>query len=354
MVTLLNCLMRTCRFKMLLSVFVVALTLLGCGEKATNNVDSVAAPKPKLSAVTLAASKKLWTSVALLAKAQGYFDQEGLSVTVSYQDGGRYCMDALISKSAEFATVVEVNVAYLGYTGNENVSVVGSIIESTSCGIVGRKSAGIEKPEDLKGKVLALSPGTGSELFAYKFLESHGLARSDVQLRKLQPKAIQGAIIAKEIDAAATWDPFIENSRRALGEDAFTFFDPKAYVGYMHVAVRRDWAEQHAPEVEAFLRALKRASDFIKSDPKHAQAILAKETAMNLDLVESIWKYFDFSLSLNPEKHLASIVSVGTFIKANEEAYKVRPLPDYSRYIDDKYLRHASAKYWRVTGSQRG
>ena len=294
-----------------------------------------------LTKVTLAASKNLWTSLALVAKAKGHFAEEGLDVTVVYQDGGRYCMDALLAGSAEFATVVEVNIAYIGFAGNHNVSVVGSMVESTSCGIVARKSAGIHAPADLKGKSLAFSPGTGSELFATRFLTANGISREDVQLRKLQPRAIQGAMVAKEVDAAATWDPFIENSRRALGDDAIAFFDPKAYVGYMQVAVRRDWAAQNPETIEAFLRAMNRASEFIQAEPGASQVLLAQETAMNLDLVQAIWDYFDFSLSMDSAKLTTAVADVAVLIQANEKAFSDKPTPDYAAFFDDRFFRSA-------------
>ncbi len=319
---------------LLAAVLMSGILVTACSERSKDT------PKPQTK-VTLAASKNLWTSLALIAKAKGYFAEEGLDVTVAYQDGGRYCMDALLAKSADFATVVEVNVAYIGFAGNNNVSVVGSIVESTSCGIVARKSAGIHTPADLKGKSLAFSPGTGSELFAVRFLTANGMAREDVQLRKLQPKAIQGAMVAKEVDAAATWDPFIENSRRALGDDAVTFFDPKAYVGYMHVAVRRDWAAQNPETVKRFLRATKRASEFIEAEPAAAQGLLAQETAMDLDLVQAIWGYFDFRLSMDSPKLATAVADVAALIKANEEAFKDKPMPNYGAFFDDLFFREA-------------
>lgn len=319
---------------LLVTVLTIGILVTACSEQP----QGVSQPQAK---VTLAASKNIWTSLVLIAKAKGYFAEEGLDVTVAYQDGGRYCMDALVANSAEFATVVEVNIAYIGFAGNHNVSVVGSIVESTSCGIVARKSAGILTPADLKGKSLAFSPGTGSELFAIRFLTANGMTPEDVQLRKLQPKAIQGAIVAGEVDAAATWDPFIENSRRALGEDAVTFFDPKAYVGYMHVAVRRDWAAQNPETVKGFLRATKRASEFIQVDPAGAQDLLAKETAMDLDLVKAIWGYFDFRLSMDSSKLATAVADVAELIKANEEAFRDKQTPDYMEFFDDQYFRES-------------
>lgn len=298
-------------------------------------------PTEPMSKVTLAASKNPWTSLALIADAKGFFAHEGLDLSIAYQDGGRYCMDALVSKSAEFATIVEVNVSYLGFTGNKNVAVIGSIVESTSTGIIARKSAGIQSAKDLRGKTLAFSPGTGSELFAIRFLEENGIQPDEVEMRKMQPKAIQGAMVANEVDAACTWDPFIENSRRALGNDAITFFDPDVYLGYMHVAVRRDWAAEHREDVTAFLRAVKRAGEFVTADPSEAQRIVAEKAAMDLDLVKSIWSLFRFGLSMDPKNGAGTAEGVAALIKANNPDFSDKPMPDYSLYFDDQFFHEA-------------
>lgn len=327
----------TIRKIMLVAALFVAGCTAGCDNKQTG-----ATKKPaELKTVTLAASKNLWTSVALVAKAKGYFEQEGLDVQVAFQDGGRYCMDALVSNSADFATVVEVNMAYLGYAGNENVSVISSIVESSSTRIIGSRKAGIAGPADLKGKILGYSPGTGSEIYALKFLEYFQIPKDSVDLRKLQPKAIQAALVAGEVDAICTWDPFIENVRRAMGDDAVVMHEPQVYVGHMYIAVRKDWAAANRGTVEAFVRGLNRAARLIQQDPAQAQPLIAAETAIAPDLVAALWEYFDFGVSLDPARDLAAIEKVGHFITGNVEAYLGKPVPNYSGQLDPSFLTNA-------------
>ena len=316
-------------------VLVFALSIRKGGENGFTNMKSK---------VTLAASKNPWTSLALIADAKGFFADEGLDVSIVYQDGGRYCMDALLAKSVEFATIVEVNISYLGFTGNKNVVVIGSIVESTSTGIIGRRSTGIENAVDLRGKTLAFSPGTGSELYALRFLKKYGIKPEEVEMRKMQPNAIQGAMVAKEVDAACTWDPFIENSRRSLGDDAITFFDPEVYLGYMHVAVRRDWATEHREEAKAFLRTVKRAGEFVATNPSESQIIVAEKTAMDLDLVKSIWPLFSFALSMDLTNGEGTAEGVAALIKASNPDFSDKPMPDYSQYFDDQYFLEAFQK----------
>jgi len=249
--------------------------------------------------VTLATAKNLWNALSLVALANGYFAQEGLDVEAQYLQGGRYCLDALLSGSANFANIGEVNVADLGYTGNEDVRVIGTIVSSDSSAIIGKRSAGITKPEDIRGKRLALSPGMTSEIFAYRFLERYGIAPSDVEIVRIQPLAMQGTMIGDGADAASTWEPFIHNIRQSLGENSVVFTGPEIFTGYEFLAVRNSWAREHPREVEAFLRANRRAASYIKEHPQEAQAIVAQAINLDLPIVTAIWDQFDMLLTLD-------------------------------------------------------
>ena len=192
--------------------------------------------------LTFSTGKNMWCGLGVIAHEKGFFKEEGLSVRVQYLAAGKYNLDALVSNSAEFATIVEVNLAYFGYTGNTSVVTIASLVNSTSSGIVARRSSGIEKPEDLKGKRLALSPGTTSDMFANRCIEKYGLSSDNVDIRKIQPLAMEGAILSDGVDAASTWDPHIYSISTKLGEDAIVFRDAedetRAYILFEDVSLK--------------------------------------------------------------------------------------------------------------------
>lgn len=312
------------------------LLFVGCSEQKGPPKQTTEAAR---KTVTFATSKNAWCALGLVAKNRRFFEEEGLDVNISIQAAGRYCMDALVSKSANFGTVVEVNVAYIGFSGNRDVSVVASAVESVSFAVVGRKSRGILEPKDLRGKSLAFSPGTGGELFAYHFLDHNGIDRKDVQIRKIQPLALEGAIGSKDVDAVATWEPFFLNCLKALGPDGIALRDPEAYRGYMFVGVRRDWASANPAAVEGFLRALKKAQRFIEQNPSDAQAIIAKEASLDLETVEAIWADFKFELSMDKPRLEKDTTAVAKTIKETQKDFADKPVPDYADYFDPGYLK---------------
>ena len=329
-------------FSRVVAILFVTLTLATCRREATTpQTSSPTQPAKSLQHVTLATSTNLWCALPLIAKDRGYFQEEGLDVAINIQDGGRYCMDALLGGSAQFANVVETNIAYLAFTGNKDVRVVANVVDSTSMAVVAWKTSGIAKPEDLAGKRLAFTPATQGEIFAARFLKKHGVPLDLKTVRKLPPKAIPAAIGAHEVDAASTWEPFVNAALKAMGNDGIVFRDPDAHRGYMHVAVRDGWAQQNQQAVTAFIRALKKADEFGRAHPDEAKTILAKQTKLDITTINAIWDYYNMHLTLDRPGLIAATTAVGQWIKESQPDYAPKPLPDYSPYYDDRYFRAA-------------
>lgn len=319
-------------FKLSMLLFVTSLSiylLSGCSNEEIQN-----------KKIYFSTSRNIWCSLGLIANEKNYFKEEGLDVEVKYLDAGRYCLDALVSKSVDFATIVEVNIAYYGYTGDKSVEIIASLVNATASGIVARKSSGIHSPEDLKGKKLALSPGTTSDIYANWFLEKHGMTASDVNLVKIQPQAVVGAVTSGSVDAASTWDPHIYNIKKILGDDILDFRAPEVYTGYLNLAIRKDWGKENAATVESFLKALKKAEKFVQENTAEAQEIISRVINLDKDIVEGTWKYHNMDLKLNKEEMLNAITKIGAWAHTSMDGYNDKQLPDYSSYVNDEYLKN--------------
>ena len=278
-----------------LSLLLLAVT--GCQEK--NDTTSL----------TLATSKNAWCALPIIAKNKGYFAEEGLDVAVQYLQGGRFCMDALISKSADIGTVVETNIAFTGLNGNEQAVVIGNVVKSKSMAIIARKSSGIAIPSDLNGKTITFTPGMTGHIFAHRLFEKYDIDLESVNVEYMLPNAIPPAIIsgnpsdnAKRIDAASTWEPFVSRIRDELGEDAIVFREPDIYTGYMHLAARKVWAEENPEAAKSVLKAIQKAEQFLKEHTEEAQLIISEEINVEPDLLKQMWPYFEFGLTMNIEE----------------------------------------------------
>ncbi len=309
-------------------ILFVAFLVVGCARDDSSELEEV----------TISTSKNVWSALPLIAHEKGFFEAEGLNPKITYQTAGRYNMDALVSGSVDFATVVEVNLAYLGFTGNEDFQIVASVVESDSLAIVGKKSSGISAPNDLRGKTIAYSPGTGGELFAFEYFEKIGIENAEVELRKVQPLALQQSVVGGDIDAASTWEPFVYNISKALGDNAIVFRDPEAYTGYMNLAVRKGWGSKNSETVIKFIKALRRAEEFIANNENEAQDILARVIGVGDDVIEGIWPYFQIGVTLDIDSQVAVTTEVARSIKEDQVDFADKEIPDFSKYFDATYV----------------
>lgn len=331
-----------------LTVVALCLSLaVGCSQ---DSQETPTAPQssPALVSVKLTCSKNLWATLPLCAKDKAFFEAEGLSVQIQFVNAAKFAMDNLVADKTHFAAVVEVNVAYLGFTGNRDIAVVAQVVESYDGAIVVRGDAGVRKPSDLgRGGIrLGVMKGTTSEFFADNFLRKHGVSLDTVDIRPLQPVAMQTAIIEKGIDAASLWQPFIYNISGQLAKKnnqaAVVFNDRKVYTGYMNLAVRRDWAAQNRSTVVAFLRALRRAEGFVAAEPDAAQVLMASSINVDLPIVKAIWEQYSFKLAFDPVALTKVIQAQGQWITETQNAFRSKPVPNYSSYFDGSFFKDFS------------
>jgi NitT/TauT family transport system substrate-binding protein len=207
--------------------------------------------------------------------------------------------------------------------------------------ILGKKSKGINSPADLKGKSLAFSAGTVSDVFARRFIQKYGINEDAITLQKIQPKGIVPAFVSGDgPNSVAVWEPFISSARKGLGDDIVTFEAPEIYTIREFVAVRIDWAKENKETVTKYLKALKKAEDFVNKNQDESQKIVARMSAMDLEIVKSCWTYYHAELAYDKATYLKEITDIGVEISKLDE-YKGKHVPDYSSFFDDTYFNNA-------------
>src|SRR5262245_10331231 len=80
-------------------------------------------------------------------------------------------------------------------------------------GIVANKD--IRSIADLKGKMVALSKGTTSQLLLYVLLKEAGLSEPDVEIVGLEAEDAASAFLMQEVDAAVVWEPWLTQGKQA-------------------------------------------------------------------------------------------------------------------------------------------
>ncbi|MCE4056043.1 taurine ABC transporter substrate-binding protein [Pseudomonas sp. Au-Pse12] len=214
--------------------------------------------------------------------------------------------------------------------------------------LVARNGSGINSPQDLIGKKVAVpfvSTGHYSLLAA---LKHWNIDPSKVQVLNLAPPAIIAAWKRGDIDATYVWDPALgvakENGKVLITSGELAKFGAPTFDAWI---VRKDFAEKHPEIVTAFAKVTLEAYAQYRKDP---QAWLANQGNVDKLVKLSGAKASDIPLLLQGNVYpLAAdqVVSLGapttkaitdTAVFLKEQGKVEAVLPDYAPYVSAQFI----------------
>ena len=163
------------------------------------------------------------TGLVFVAQVKGYFANEGLNVTLQPYTTGKSALDAALAGRAALATVADIPIMF-AVTKGQPVSIVATISTvERDPGIIGRKDKGVLTLASLNGKRIGVTLGTSGHFVLDAFLIRQKLSTDDVTLRDLQPQELADALLKGDVDAVATWEPYLGSLRTQLGANGMIF-----------------------------------------------------------------------------------------------------------------------------------
>lgn len=206
---------RRKRFLNRIAIAVAALTISACFFACHR-------PEPP-EKLTIAVVKSPYPALIFIARANNYFRDEGLDVDVQLHQTGVSALDALLAGNAELASTAETPVMF-AVTGGRRLTILAETFASDrELALVAGKDRGIVAPADLKGKKIAVTPGTVGEYFLRTYLAVSGISPDEVEIVKLAPAELTDALLAGQVDAAASWNPWLKKLQHELGGRVVTF-----------------------------------------------------------------------------------------------------------------------------------
>lgn len=294
--------------------------------------------KQEKTAVNLTSPKTAFSILTIVADQKSFFKEQGLDVKVNYVKTGKIALDDLLGGNADFANIVETNVAFAGFL-NPNIQVYSNIEKVYDAGIVARKDKGINSPKDLKGKKIGVLLATTSQVFADRFLEKHRISKDSVELVNLLPPAMQSAIIeGSGVDAISIWQPYVYNIQKALGDSIqVTFNDTKIFTGYMTLAGKKEFAKKNPETTEKLIKAYIEAEEYVKNNEQDAKTLISSFLNIPITTLENIWNQYDLTVSLD-QQLIDDTKAEGEWIIKTIKSHKGKILPEYSKYFNSTYL----------------
>jgi NitT/TauT family transport system substrate-binding protein len=252
----------------------------GPREKATIGVASVVVALP-----------------VIVAREKGYFSDEGIDVTFKFYPSGKKATEGMFAGEADIATSAETPILHNSFLRDDFVVFATFANSYDDVKVLGRKDKGVTKPSDLKGKKIGSVAGTGAHFFAHVYLAEQRIDLSAVTIVDIAPADLPGALKDGLVDAVVVWEPIAYQVKKALPDKVIKLPPSALYKETFNLVAMKTFAKTHPETLKRTLKAVDRATIFIKQNKKEAMSIMTKVLKLDEDLLISIWDDFVFELS---------------------------------------------------------
>ena len=244
-----------------------------------------------------------------VAQQLGYYKAAGLDVNIHPGQGSADTVKVTGAGRSQFgfadaATMVK------GISEGAKVKMIGLVLRKSPAVIVVRKDSGITTPAGLKGKSIGDFPLSSTATLLPAFLTANGLSKSDVKFVGMSFQSRVPSLLRGNVDAIMG---YIQEFVNIQSKTRFIQWATHGIDAYgSGVIVNDAWAQSHATQTAAFVKATMRGLGYTLAHPAEAAAIVAKASHGDK-------KYFAGELALlkplfavaGPSGGLGSMTSAG-------------------------------------------
>lgn len=273
----------------------------------------------------------------------GYLEEELAAVNAEYTwtefQSGPLVNEAVAAGEADLGYMADLPAIIAKSSGQE--------IEIVSNVAYGEKGLAVLVPTDseitsvaeLEGKKVAYATGSYAQHLLALLLDQEGLTLDDVESINLSAGDQVAALSSGEVDAIVIWEQYIsllttEGTAKVLADGT------GIKRGNMVTYAVTSYAEEHPEVIEAYIRALDRADEYIEEDPSAAAEVIAEDFGVDAELMETILGNFTFTTELTQDD-IDEIEAVKDF---SLEAGIITNDIDFDSFINTEYLEAVAAE----------
>ena len=246
----------------------------------------------------------------------------------------------LVDRTADAATNSETQIL-LRSVENPDLRVVMTIAEC-EYRIVARRSSGVRRIVDLRGKRIGTPANTSAEYYLSKMLRTVTLDEPDVKVVPMAVADMASAMRRGDVDAVAGWEPGAQDSIDALGADAVVFQDRPVYRELFNLnttaGVLGDPAKRRA--LVDVVRAIVAASKDVRARPADVRPLLSMRINVPQATIATVWQHFRFPGAL-PRDFLDVLTEEEQWVAARQKRAP-RDRAQLQTLVDDTMLPEAS------------
>jgi NitT/TauT family transport system substrate-binding protein len=261
-----------------------------------------------LAPVTVGALPTANTAALNLGVEQGFFEDEGLDVTVEYAQGGATMVTTLLSGDYDVIGAGYVPAISAMSQGLPLKFVVGGDLGAETDDaewqtVLVNGDSPIQTPQDLAGKRIAVNAVKGVlELALRASLDELGIDSSSVELVEIPFPDMPANLASGNVDAVFAPEPFITSVLDAGGRQVLAPY-PTLGAGFLNGAweTTDQFIAEQPEAVDAFVAGMTRALEYAQENPDEVRRIIPTYTQIPQEVADRI-RLPVFDAELDPAK----------------------------------------------------
>lgn len=236
--------------------------------------------------------------LTLIADEKGYFQKNGLNVTIRAYPAGTYAVKELLAGNADLAYAAEF-VGVANSFQSPDFRIIATTAKINNLFFIIRSDRGISKPPDLKGKTIAVPKGSVAEFFLGIYLTLNGIDISDITVLHLAPAEVIKSVVTGDSDVAIIWEPYASQIEQQLGGNSTRWQAQSGQFYYWVTYARSDTIRDKPEMIRNYLRALDESETFLSAHQPLAKEIIRRRLNLTDDSINSLLKDYRYVLSLD-------------------------------------------------------
>ena len=227
-----------------------------------------------------------------LAQDRGYFEEEGLNVTIDTGAGSVEAIPRVATGTYQMG-FGDINslIKFLDQDPEQDVRAVMMVYETPTFAVVGRRSLGItEDPKSLEGKTLGAPPPDGAFAQWPIFVAENDIDTSEMTIENIGFPVREPMLVSGQVDAITgfAFSTYLSVRRNVEDPDDIAVFLMADYGVKLYgnaIMVHPEFAEANPEAVEGFLRAFTRGLKDVIADPEGSiAAVLERNPVASEDM----------------------------------------------------------------------
>lgn len=298
----------------------------------------------------------------LLALHKGYFEEEGLNVSIDQGEGSAATVTRIMGGAydAGFGDINAIIQNAAARPGEAPVMVY-QLWNRPPFAIVTPKSAGIESPADFEGKTLGGAQGTPTTRLFPVFAELNGINLDAVKQENMAPNLQEPMMIRGDIDGAfvftsTSWFNLIANRQDPANDyNWFNFEDYGMDLYSNGLMVSRALLTENPDAVAGLVRAVNKATmEVAANQDSSVEAIMAFDNLVDPELERARLEFALTNLMNAPE---VTEIGMGDLVDERltrsieivAKGYGLDRLPEASEIFDRSFLPPMETRTFEVT-----